>query len=62
MFTEEVALAAMRAHAAGEPVVISQLLDTLALTGAADMPDEVRANCTKSPARCCGITNSPPTR
>lgn len=39
MFTEEVALAAMRAHAAGEPVVVSQLLDTLALTAAADMPD-----------------------
>jgi hypothetical protein len=47
MFTEEVALAAMRAHAAGEPVVISQLLDTLALTAAADMPDEVRAKLHK---------------
>ena len=46
MFTEEVALAAMRAHAAGEPVV-SQLLDTLALTAAADMPDEVRAKLHK---------------
>ncbi|WP_266098866.1 phage terminase small subunit, partial [Klebsiella grimontii] len=47
MFTEEVALAAMRAHVAGEPVVISQLLDTLALTVAADMPDEVRAKLHK---------------
>lgn len=47
MFTEEVALAAMRAHAAGEPVVISLLLDTLALTAAADMPDEVRAKLHK---------------
>ena len=62
MFTEEVALAAMRAHAAGEPVVISQLLDTLALTAAADMPDEVRAKLHKITGRCCGITNSPPTR
>ncbi|MGP3592644.1 terminase endonuclease subunit [Vagococcus sp. WN89Y] len=47
MFTEEVALAAMRAHAAGEPVEVSQLLDTLALTAAADMPDEVRAKLHK---------------
>lgn len=62
MFTEEVALAAMRAHAAGEPVVISQLLDTLALTAAADMPDEVRAKLHKITGGCCGITNSPPTR
>ncbi|MFW8532629.1 terminase, partial [Klebsiella pneumoniae] len=34
-------------HAAGEPVVVSQLLDTLALTAAADMPDEVRAKLHK---------------
>ncbi len=31
----------------GEPVVVSQLLDTLALTAAADMPDEVRAKLHK---------------
>lgn len=47
LFTEEVALAAMRAHVAGEPVDVSLLLDTLALTATADMPDEVRAKLHK---------------
>lgn len=47
MFTEEVALAAMRLHTAGEPVDEHLLLDTLALTEHADMPDEVRAKLHK---------------
>lgn len=47
MFTEEVALAAMRAHAAGEPVDVQLLLDVLALTESADMPDMVRAKLHK---------------
>jgi len=47
MFTEEVALAAMRAHAAGEPVEVQLLLDVLALTESADMPDMVRAKLHK---------------
>lgn len=47
MFTEEVALAAMRAHAAGEPVDARLLLDVLALTESADMPDMVRAKLHK---------------
>lgn len=47
MLTEEVALAAARAVAAGEPVDISQLLDTLTLTASADMPDQVRAKLHK---------------
>ncbi|MDK3206190.1 phage terminase small subunit, partial [Escherichia coli] len=40
MFTEEVARAAMRAHAAGESVDIRLLTETLELTATADMPDE----------------------
>lgn len=47
MFTEEVALAAMRAHAAGESVDIRLLTETLELTATADMPDEVRAKLHK---------------
>ncbi|EMU8521161.1 terminase, partial [Escherichia coli] len=47
MFTEEVALAAMRAHAAGESVDTRLLTETLALTATADMPDEVRAKLHK---------------
>ena len=47
MFTEEVALAAMRAHAAGESVDPRLLTDTLELTATADMPDEVRAKLHK---------------
>lgn len=47
LFAEEVALAAMRSHAAGEPVNISLLLDCLALTATADMPDAVRAKLHK---------------
>ncbi|RCH09265.1 putative terminase, endonuclease subunit [Escherichia coli] len=37
----------MRAHAAGESVDIRLLTDTLELTAAADMPDEVRAKLHK---------------
>ena len=44
MFTEEVALAAMRAHAAGESVDTRLLTETLALTATAD---EVRAKLHK---------------
>lgn len=47
MFTEEVALAAMRAHAAGESVDPRLLTETLELTATADMPDEVRAKLHK---------------
>ncbi|EPX8379726.1 terminase endonuclease subunit, partial [Escherichia coli] len=47
MFTEEVALAAMRAHAAGESVDTRLLTETLELTATADMPDEVRAKLHK---------------
>jgi len=47
MFTEEVALAAMRAHAVSEPVDVRLLLDVLALTESADMPDMVRAKLHK---------------
>ena len=47
MFTEEVALAAMRAHAAGESVEPRLLTETLELTATADMPDEVRAKLHK---------------
>ncbi len=47
MFTEEVALAAMRAHAAGESVDTRLLTETLESTATADMPDEVRAKLHK---------------
>ncbi|MEZ2604605.1 terminase endonuclease subunit [Kluyvera intermedia] len=47
MLAEEVALAALRARLAGEPVDAAQLLDVIGLTDAADMPDEVRARLHK---------------
>ncbi|GKX48539.1 terminase endonuclease subunit [Pectobacterium carotovorum] len=47
MLAEEVALAALRARAAGEPVDASELLNVIELTLAADMPDEVRARLHK---------------
>ncbi|EPR1415766.1 phage terminase small subunit [Citrobacter koseri] len=47
MLAEEVALAALRARAAGEPVDVSELLSVIELTLAADMPDEVRARLHK---------------
>lgn len=47
MLSEEVALAALRARAAGEPVDVQPLLSVIELTGAADMPDEVRARLHK---------------
>ncbi|EKS1206212.1 terminase endonuclease subunit [Escherichia coli] len=47
LFAEEVALAAMRAQAAGEPVDVSLLHDAIALTNDADMPDPVRAKLHK---------------
>ena len=47
MLAEEVALAALRARDAGQPVGVALLLDTLSLTGTADMPDEVRARLHK---------------
>lgn len=47
VLAEDVALAAMRAHAAGEPVDIGLLLSTQTLTSAADMPDKVRGRLHK---------------
>ncbi|MGO3413238.1 MAG: terminase endonuclease subunit [Kluyvera intermedia] len=47
MLAEEVALAALRARLAGEPVDAAQLLEVISLTDAADMPDEVRARLHK---------------
>ena len=47
VLAEDVALAAMRAHAAGEPVDIGLLLATQTLTSAADMPDKVRGRLHK---------------
>jgi hypothetical protein len=47
MLAEEVALAALRARDAGQPVDAAILLDTINLTGTADMPDEVRARLHK---------------
>ncbi|KDE34380.1 terminase [Kosakonia radicincitans UMEnt01/12] len=47
MLAEEVALAALRARDAGEPVDMAGILETLALTRTADMPDEVRARLHK---------------
>ncbi len=47
MLAEEVALAALRARDAGQPVGVSTILETLALTSTADMPDEVRARLHK---------------
>ncbi|WP_058910968.1 terminase endonuclease subunit [Entomohabitans teleogrylli] len=47
LLAEEVALAALRARDAGQPVAVCQLLETLALTTADDMPDQVRARLHK---------------
>jgi hypothetical protein len=47
VLAEDVALAAMRAHAAGEPVDVGPLLTTQAVTAGADMPDKVRAKLHK---------------
>ncbi|ESN17337.1 hypothetical protein L370_00689 [Enterobacter sp. MGH 24] len=47
MLAEEVALAALRARAAGEPVNVTELLSVIELTLSADMPDEVRARLHK---------------
>ncbi|ORJ51006.1 terminase [Kluyvera intermedia] len=47
LFAEEAALAAMRAHGAGEPVDVALLQDVIALTDTADMPDPVRAKLHK---------------
>lgn len=47
MFAEEVALAAIRARVAGEPVDVQPLLSVIELTRTADMPDEVRARLHK---------------
>jgi len=47
MLAEEVALAVLRARDAGEPVDMAGILETLALTRTADMPDEVRARLHK---------------
>jgi len=47
MLAEEVALAVLRARDAGEPVDMAGILETLALTCTADMPDEVRARLHK---------------
>jgi hypothetical protein len=47
LLAEEVALAAQRLRGAKQPVELSNLLDTLALTERADMPDIVRAKLHK---------------
>ncbi|MEW5560249.1 terminase endonuclease subunit [Enterobacter asburiae] len=47
MLAEEVALAALRARAAGESVDMLSLLSVIELTRTADMPDEVRARLHK---------------
>ncbi|MBE0395173.1 terminase endonuclease subunit [Citrobacter amalonaticus] len=47
MLAEEVALAALRARAAGAPVDVLSLLSVIELTRTADMPDEVRARLHK---------------
>lgn len=47
VLAEDVALAAMRAHGAGEPVDVGPLLTAQALTAGADMPDKVRAKLHK---------------
>lgn len=44
---EDVAIAAERLRTAGKPVAVSLLLDTMALTESADMPDKVRAKLHK---------------
>nr|WP_314523532.1 terminase endonuclease subunit [uncultured Lelliottia sp.] len=47
MLAEEVALAALRARAAGQPVDVQPLLTVIEMTRSADMPDEVRARLHK---------------
>jgi Phage small terminase subunit. len=47
LLAEEVALAAQRLRTAKQPVELESLLDTLALTEGADMPDIVRAKLHK---------------
>lgn len=47
LLAEEVALAAQRLRGAKQPVELANLLDTLALTERADMPDIVRAKLHK---------------
>ena len=47
MLSEEVALAALRARAACQPVDVQQLLTVIEMTRTADMPDEVRARLNK---------------
>ena len=47
VLAEDMALAAMRAHAAGEPVDVGLLLAAQALTAEADMPDKVRGKLHK---------------
>lgn len=44
---EDVAIAAERLRTAGKPVAVSLLLDVMALTESADMPDKVRAKLHK---------------
>jgi hypothetical protein len=47
MLAEEVALAALRARAASQPVDVQPLLSVIEMTRTADMPDEVRARLHK---------------
>lgn len=47
MLAEEVALAALRARDAGQPVSAAILFDVISMTAKADMPDEVRARLHK---------------
>lgn len=47
MLAEEVALAALRARAASQPVDVQPLLTVIDMTRTADMPDEVRARLHK---------------
>ncbi|MDX6042901.1 phage terminase small subunit [Scandinavium lactucae] len=47
MLAEEVALAALRARAASQPVDVQPLLTVIEMTRSADMPDEVRARLHK---------------
>lgn len=51
LLAEEVAESALRKMAAGEPVSIEHLTDTLTLTDATDMPDQLRAKLHK----CVGL-------
>ncbi|MFP3787306.1 phage terminase small subunit, partial [Burkholderia sp. SIMBA_024] len=47
LIAEDVAESATRAHEAGEPVHIDHLMQTMELTDAEDMPDQVRAKLHK---------------